>query len=488
MNNNRNLERLLFSCPEVDCHDFAAFPLVSDDEFMVMEQEFCEDTSFVHIFPFVRREKGKGYIDLYVWDLMLFPDAYKRFVITDGFSLPGKEEEVFLEYINGNFIRFDDEQMQRMNEEVVRIFPSWHYVDYSSEYMSEALNHMYFASHRSGAREILYKADLHRIAANLEEIPSYNIIGTNPESIIGYDLPLKLLRILNQPAMISKLFTEESIIQCRNVYNKYSGYIGKKLPSSGQWDYLEALYNNGGKFAGYGFIRAFYEKISSVRALCFLGEYEEFLKLRDEISDIRKMKIPKPSDVCDVVEKLERVRECRSENENIDLLFRERKRRNSFEYVGKVYAVSMPESSLDICKEAIAQGNCVMDYIEDHAAGETAILFVRRADEPEHPFVTMEVKDNAIEQVYGRFNSLPKKEVYEFLKEYARSRWLLYDPYHLITRGIDDDEFDCDEELWKYAEEFRKKNYPIMEEYVEEQTYIQMTFEDIFPDILLVCD
>ena len=479
----RNLERLLFSCPEVDCHDFAAFPMASDDEFMVMEQEFCAETSRVHIYPFVRQDKGKGYIDIYVWDLMLYPDAYKRFVIADGLSLPGEEEEVFLEYINDDFILLEEEQMLRLDGKIKQQFPEWHYIDYSPEYMSEALNHMYFASHRSGAREILYKADLYRIVANLEEIPSYNIIGTNPESIIGYDLPLKLLRILNQPAMISKLFTEESIIQCRNVYNKYSGYIGKKLPSSGQWDYLEALYNNGGKFAGHGFIRALYEKLSSVRALCFLGEYEQFLKLRDEISDIRKMKIPKPSDVCDVVEKLERVRECRSENENIDPLFRERKRRNGFEYVGKEYAVSMPGSSLDICKEAIAQGNCVMDYIEDHATGETTILFVRRVDEPERSFVTMEVKDRVIEQVYGRFNSLPKKEVYQFLKEYAKARWFLYDPYKLITRGIDDDEFDCDEELWEYAEDFRKKNYPTIEEYVEEQNYIQMTFEDIFPDI-----
>jgi len=112
-------------------------------------------------------------------------------------------------------------------------------------------------------------------------------------------------------------------------------------------------------------------------------------------------------------------------------------------------------------------------------------LFVRRVNEPEQSFVTMEVKDRVIEQVYGRFNSLPKKEVYEFLKEYARARWLLCDPYKLITRGMDDDEFDCDEELWEYAEEFRKKHYPAMEEYVEEQSYTQMTFEEIFPEIFI---
>ena len=96
----RNLERLLFYCPEVDCHDFAAFPLVSDDDFMIMEQEFYEDTSFVHIFPFVReKEDGKGFVDLYVWDLMLYPESYRRFVICDGYSLSEAEEAEFLEYV-----------------------------------------------------------------------------------------------------------------------------------------------------------------------------------------------------------------------------------------------------------------------------------------------------------------------------------------------------------------------------------------------------
>ena len=57
---------------------------------------------------------------------------------------------------------------------------------------------MYFASHPSGAREILYKAELANIAYHLHQLPTYNIIGSTPEKIIGNKLPLKLLRILNQ--------------------------------------------------------------------------------------------------------------------------------------------------------------------------------------------------------------------------------------------------------------------------------------------------
>lgn len=36
---------------------------------------------------------------------------------------------------------------------------------------------MYFASHRSGVREILYKAQLYNIAYSIEAVPGYNMIG-----------------------------------------------------------------------------------------------------------------------------------------------------------------------------------------------------------------------------------------------------------------------------------------------------------------------
>ena len=486
MQTKRSIERLLFSCPEVNCSDYSVYPLVSYEEFMAMEQEFCAETSHVHIYPFVRkREDGKGYIDLYIWDLMLYPESFRRVIICDGYRLSEAEETGFFEYINSDFLFCDKEELKRLNEKIVQQFPSWHYVDYSSYHIREALDHMYFASHCSGAREILYKANLNRIAANLDKIPSYNMVGSNPESIIGYDLPLKLLRILNQPFLISRLYSEKSITQCRAVYKEYSGYIGKRLPSNGQWTYLETLYNNEGMFAGHSFIRALYEKLFFTESDRSLGEYEQFIILRDEIAEIRKIKIPKPEDVGYMVEKLERIRECKSDNTKVDPLFRERKKENIYEYAGEKYVITMPESSMEICKEAIAQGNCVMDYIEKHAFGHTTILFVRRIGSPQKSFVTMEVKDRTIEQVYGRFNTLPKKDVFEFLKEYARTHWLIYDPYELIMRSIVNDEFDCNEELWKYAETFFKNNYIVIEEDDKERSYTQMTLEECFPEVFV---
>ena len=40
---NIKLERLLFSCPEIDCQDLDTYPLVSDEDRHYMETDFFAD-------------------------------------------------------------------------------------------------------------------------------------------------------------------------------------------------------------------------------------------------------------------------------------------------------------------------------------------------------------------------------------------------------------------------------------------------------------
>ena len=141
----------------------------------------------------------------------------------------------------------------------------------------------------------------------------------------------------------------------------------------------------------------------------------------------------------------------------------------------------MPESSIDMCKEAISQGNCLMEYLEDHASGETTILFIRRSENPSLSFVTMEVKDWIVKQVYGKYNSIPSREVLEFLKEYSRTHWILFDPYEIVSGYAENEEYFCDfdEDVFEYAQEYHERNH--IEEYPEEDEYVQMTIAECFP-------
>ena len=68
--------------------------------------------------------------------------------------------------------------------------------------------------------------------------------------------------------------------------------------------------------------------------------------------------------------------------------------------------VVMPGSAMDLCREAVRQGNCLLDYLKEHARGETTIVFVRRKQDPDANFVTMEIRDQVIEQVFAQFNAL----------------------------------------------------------------------------------
>ena len=127
-----NFERLFHSCPEVDCCDITTYPEVSEDVFYIMEQGFYDDTSVAHLFPFVAvNGLGEPYIDIYIWDVMLYPCTYRRFIICDGLRLSKDVEDSFLNYIYSDLLHVDEKLFESMGEAVVKYFPMWKYKDYT---------------------------------------------------------------------------------------------------------------------------------------------------------------------------------------------------------------------------------------------------------------------------------------------------------------------------------------------------------------------
>ncbi|MGN0663941.1 MAG: PcfJ domain-containing protein [Negativibacillus sp.] len=74
--------------------------------------------------------------------------------------------------------------------------------------------------------------------------------------------------------------------------------------------------------------------------------------------------------------------------------------------------------------ELVAEGkllhHCVGSYVERYAKGETNILFVRKADEPEIHFVTTEYRGNTRRQAYASGNTQPPREVLAFLDKFEQ--------------------------------------------------------------------
>lgn len=91
----------------------------------------------------------------------------------------------------------------------------------------------------------------------------------------------------------------------------------------------------------------------------------------------------------------------------IEKRFEERapKLQQKYGKVGAKYFIRIPQTPSEVIAEGQALHHCVggYSYISEHAAGRNPILFLRRTDDPDTPFYTMEinVRTNAIIQCEG---------------------------------------------------------------------------------------
>lgn len=467
---------------EVNCLDYKEYPLVDEMEFVQMENMFYLYGEKIHIFTYVSHNSScKAYIEIYVWEYVTNSCIYKRFIICEGHRLKLEDEKEYFHYINKamneDTIMTSEQEMKSLYKSVSKCFPSWKYCDYSQNNLAQALSHLYFASHRSGVREILYKSQLANIAYNIEFIPGYNIIGTSPTTILDFGLPLKLLKILNQPPLLCKLYSENTIEICRKIYELYSDYINKDQISSAQWSYLEMLYRNDGIFVGKGFNRALYNKLEKQVGDEIVYKYGRFFELKDKMPEI-KVRLPRPENVEEEIRSLALAYEYKIGKTYENTLIRERYKNRYYEYCDNEYVITMPQDGVDMCIEAIHQRNCLMDYIELYAAGNTTILFLRRKMNPDDSFVTIEVSNNVICQLYAKYNTLPDKKVYMFLETYSKIKGLYYDPYSLIFNSLDETEDEIDKELREYINQFEERHRFTFFS-CEKIEYYQMTIFDL---------
>ena len=90
----------------------------------------------------------------------------------------------------------------------------------------------------------------------------------------------------------------------------------------------------------------------------------------------------------------------------------------------KVYCVINPKISKDVISEGTSLNHCVGSYIDKIINGQTNILFLRLAKEPENSLVTLEVIDKELTQAKGAYNRKPTEEEAKFLIKYCKEKEL----------------------------------------------------------------
>lgn len=478
-----SLERIWNHSPIVESNNLSRYCPIDDITFMGMESDFINESSKFHLHVFYRMDsENQEYVDMYIWDWMLYPDTCRRIIIQNGFILSEEDESLFIEYTR----KLESEGMYDREEfDLIRKhFP--HVEDNRfrrCDYPSVKLQAIYFSGHK-GVREILCKAGLDFISYHLERIPGINLIGSTPVSIVGYGVTNKFLRIVNTPEMVKCLFAEEQLQRCLTVYKAYSGYVEEDLPNLYQCSYFKMLYEDG-QFGGTGFNRTLYRRLGEVKRWEEFNLYKRYMELK--VRTPFKGRLPSRENIHDEVASMEITNRYLSEGQELDRKIQRRSDDRQYQDESERYILYMPKNLFDICREANEQGNCLLSggYAEKHANGETTIIFIRNKDKPEHAFVTAEICKGKLQQVYGCGNCLPERAVYEFLETYCRKHWIKYDPEELIWDSVEElDESEFETELEEYLEVYRKKQYATSTEFEEKCTpYIQLTFMDVFPEI-----
>lgn len=71
--------------------------------------------------------------------------------------------------------------------------------------------------------------------------------------------------------------------------------------------------------------------------------------------------------------------------------------------------VVVPESIEELKAEGIALHHCVGSYAQRVANGETSIIFIRKIEEPDKPYFTLEYRDGSLKQLHGFGNCRDKE-------------------------------------------------------------------------------
>ena len=94
---------------------------------------------------------------------------------------------------------------------------------------------------------------------------------------------------------------------------------------------------------------------------------------------------------------------------------------SKFDYTDGTYCVISPKETIDLVKESQKMNNCTASYINEVAKGNSIILFGRRNETVDEPFVTIEMSPDSytINQKYLAGNmAISDRTLLEFFKQY----------------------------------------------------------------------
>lgn len=252
-----------------------------------------------------------------------------------------------------------------------------------------------------------------------------NVQGTNPSRILGY--PKAVLKRLKQLGVFEKVSTAMAFAEIQKdqpIELKMLEALDESVTIQGiaeRRHLIEDLHSLGGYSC--------YELVEYAKR-AWLGQVlradETWLLLRDYVRMATMMNVsyerfPRYLKVThDLMQRNFKLKE----DEIIQKKFEENVQQYKhlcYAPQGEDYLITIPTKTEDLVKEGHELSHCVASYVKQVSQGETMILFLRKKENPDKPFITIEWKEGRVVQVKGFGNSL--LEAYPEAKQFF-TKWM----------------------------------------------------------------
>lgn len=359
----------------------------------------------------------------------------ERFVFHDDYTWTAQKERLFacLCLDNPN-CSYKYGAIDEIYEYYNRLHPDWYLKRYYTDSI-RVLDHIYHCMRKNSVKELLYKCGLNGLARFSGELDDLNLLAASPYEIYG-NVPMRILKALNCDTGSMMLCHAKYRDLFKSLGNRYPDVFSQPL-NDAQCEYIRYLYNRDLTPKEIG--RIYLPRRKELSWMWHPRQFRDFLcKIRGEeavfklsvIDPIygKTLKLGEDDRIAEIEFYLLRARETYDRKVRVS----NRKRDYDWQERGNGYVVRYPQTINDFCREAVYMGNCLLGYVDAFVNNATTIMFIRREDDVNTPFITLEVQNGVLMQAYHRFNVDCTTDEAEWIKKYCIRHGIISDRFRFL--------------------------------------------------------
>lgn len=357
----------------------------------------------------------------------------RRFVFKEGLRWSFREEQFFKKHCLENpACKYVVEDMNEIYKYYSKAYPTWNLKRYYNKSF-RLLEHIYHCMKQGSVQEILFKSGLDELASKVDLIDEYDLLASKPTTIYG-GVSMRALRALNCEEGAKLLADVRNREFIKTLQGKFPTIFDEGF-NDAQCLYLKFLIEGELTVGEAG--RLFQARREALTSVWNNSQFELFMS-REKKREDEKSKAEIISEFDKIYKDYLKCRDAYGETvevrtqtlryylldkrEEYEQKIRRsnRKRNSEWQERNNGYVVRYPQTINDFCREAIYMCNCLLTYVEAFVCNDTTILFMRKSDDFNAPFITIEIYKNELMQAYHRYNVDCTSEEAEWIKEYCQ--------------------------------------------------------------------